>query len=208
MLLFRHYYRFVWFGAAAALLLAADFAQAQYRAYGSGIGYGPYPFYGYNGFYSNGFSQYGPPVPTFGPVPGVFGGSDQQFHGAPPSQRYYPSAEYPSPVRKLPPALLNEPLVEGRNDPAQNPTSAAIEVRLPTDDADIFFDGDKTSQTGQVRTFTSPGLEPGKVYTYEVRARWFRNRDVVNMTQKISVTAGQRVTVDFNAMLPAPQRAQ
>src|SRR6266446_4839680 len=33
----------------------------------------------YNGFWSNGFSQYGPPVPTYGSVPGVFGGSDQRL---------------------------------------------------------------------------------------------------------------------------------
>jgi uncharacterized protein (TIGR03000 family) len=204
----RHIHRFIGMGAAAAVLLTADFASAQHRG-GNYYGGGPFPFYGYNGFYSNGFSMYGPPVPTFGPVPGIYGGSDQQFRGAPPSQRYYPSADYPPPgARKLPPTLLEEPVVEGRNDPAQNRTSAAIEVRLPTEDAEVFFDGDKTGQTGQVRVFTSPGLEPGKVYTYEVRARWYRNRDVVNMTQKISVTPGQRVTVDFNAMLGQPQRVQ
>ena len=67
-----------------------------YAGIGLGIGYDP--FYGttsygvggfvwggaYNGFYSNGFSEYGPPVPTYAPVPGMFGGSDQRFLGSDP----------------------------------------------------------------------------------------------------------------------------
>jgi uncharacterized protein (TIGR03000 family) len=61
-----------------------------------GFGFGYYPG-GYRGFWSNGFSLYGPPVPTYGIVPGTFGGSDQRiyplapiwfpppsFHAAPP----------------------------------------------------------------------------------------------------------------------------
>src|SRR5205085_88559 len=43
---------------------------------------GVYPG-GYNGFYSNGFSMYGPPVPTYGSVPGFFGGSDQRLSNFP-----------------------------------------------------------------------------------------------------------------------------
>lgn len=92
--------------AASALLLAAvPAAQAGLPAYGyPGIGlyYGvplgppgsgpanPGFFLGpapgvYRGFYSNGFSLYGPPVPTYAPVPGVFGGSDQRSYGLPPN---------------------------------------------------------------------------------------------------------------------------
>src|SRR5688500_2454529 len=33
----------------------------------------------YQGFWSNGFSLYGPPVPTYGTVPGYFGGADQRL---------------------------------------------------------------------------------------------------------------------------------
>ncbi len=64
---------------------------------GSGIGFGyagAYPFYpgvgfGYfpsriGDFWSNGYSLYGPPVPTYGPIPGSFGGSQQRFHGVAP----------------------------------------------------------------------------------------------------------------------------
>ena len=52
-----------------------------------GGGYGPivgfFPTY-YPGFYGNGYSAYGPPVPTYGPFPGVFGGSDQRLMQNPP----------------------------------------------------------------------------------------------------------------------------
>ncbi len=59
--------------------------------YGYGFGYGPrvgpwfgpglwgwYPYYpgAIGSFWSNGLTLYGPPVPTQGPVPGSFGGSD------------------------------------------------------------------------------------------------------------------------------------
>src|SRR5262245_55080552 len=65
-------------------------ARAQYI--GGGVGARPYCWYGgyypgylgvfpggYNGFWSNGFSMYGPPVPTYGIVPGTFGGADQRL---------------------------------------------------------------------------------------------------------------------------------
>ncbi len=58
---------------------------------GVGYGYGGFPygfgypfgfpgFYGYSGragsVWSNGLSLYGPPVPVYGPIPGVFGNND------------------------------------------------------------------------------------------------------------------------------------
>lgn len=79
--------------AAGLLAVATSSASAQYRGgfVGVGVGagypgwgyyglpYGPYA-YGYpgavGGFWTNGHSLYGPPVPTYGPTPGAFGGSD------------------------------------------------------------------------------------------------------------------------------------
>ncbi|QEL20094.1 TIGR03000 domain-containing protein [Limnoglobus roseus] len=89
--------------AAAVVLLAgtALTASAQTRGFvGVGVGVGGYPgggYYGYPGWnyyglpygpyaygypsalgtqWSNGHSLYGPPIPTFGPTPGAFGGGD------------------------------------------------------------------------------------------------------------------------------------
>lgn len=65
----------------------------RYSNFGPGFGFGPrvgpwfgpgvwgYPFFfsgAYGGFWLNGNSLYGPPVPTYGPIPGSFGGSDAQ----------------------------------------------------------------------------------------------------------------------------------
>ena len=60
---------------------------------GYGYGAGPYwgvmPFY-YDGFYGNGLSMYGPPVPTGKPIPGVFGGGDSRFFDPIPPAYFYP----------------------------------------------------------------------------------------------------------------------
>ena len=50
-------------------------------------------------------------------------------------------------------------------------TRAFIQVRVPAA-AEIWFDGEKTSQTGSVRDFVSPALQTGRSFTYEIRARW------------------------------------
>ena len=47
------------------------------------------------------------------------------------------------------------------------PATISIEV-LP--DAELWFDGNKTQQTGATRNFQSPPLDGGKTYHYVVRA--------------------------------------
>ncbi len=71
-----------------------------------------------------------------------------------------------------------------------------ISVRSPAD-AEIWFEGSKTTQTGAMREFESPELKPGRQYTYEVRARWMQDGKKVSQTQTIEVSAGDRKTVDF-----------
>jgi uncharacterized protein (TIGR03000 family) len=81
---------------------------------------------------------------------------------------------------------------------AQNPNAALIQVRVPTN-AEIFIEGDKTTQTGAVRLFQSPELQPGKSYTYDVRASWTdAGGKPVERTKQVRVQAGARASVDFN----------
>src|SRR5262245_3788726 len=94
--------------------------RAQARSWGAGIGvgwgYGYGPFWGiypnyYQRFYGNGRSMYGPPVPTYKPIPGVFGGADSQFFGLPPIYPGWMSGVYiplshPAP---LPAAVVDPP---------------------------------------------------------------------------------------------------
>jgi uncharacterized protein (TIGR03000 family) len=79
-----------------------------------------------------------------------------------------------------------------------DPNSATMNVRVPADAA-IWFQGAKTGQRGEERTFVSPPLEPGRAYTYEVRARWNQDGKEVEQTRQVRVRAGETVKVDFEA---------
>ena len=69
-------------------------------------------------------------------------------------------------------------------------------------DAEIWFDGTKMQQTGAVRQFVTPSLEPGKSYTYEVRARWTQNGQPMEETRTVQVRNGRQAFVDFNSPVP------
>jgi uncharacterized protein (TIGR03000 family) len=75
-------------------------------------------------------------------------------------------------------------------------TRAQITVSVPVD-AEIWFEGSKTTSTGSVREFHSPPLTPGGRYPYEVRARWNENGHEVTQTQKVQVIAGTHVNMHF-----------
>ena len=69
-------------------------------------------------------------------------------------------------------------------------------VNVPPD-ADVFFEGSPTTQTGPQRVFTSPALPPGQEFTYDIEAQWAANGQPVDETRHVLVTAGANVTVDF-----------
>jgi len=80
---------------------------------------------------------------------------------------------------------------------AANDNRAFIRVRVPAN-AEIWFEGDKTSQTGPERSFVSPALRTGKAFTYDIRARWTDSSgQAVDQTKQVKVEAGRRSTVDF-----------
>jgi uncharacterized protein (TIGR03000 family) len=74
--------------------------------------------------------------------------------------------------------------------------AAMIAVRVPPD-AEIWFDGKKTSQTGPVRYFETPALAPGHDYAYEIRARWKENGHEVERTRSVIVHPGDRLALNF-----------
>jgi uncharacterized protein (TIGR03000 family) len=79
---------------------------------------------------------------------------------------------------------------------AQPDASAHVSVSVPPD-AEIWFNGTKTTVTGAVREYQSPSLTPGHRYTYDVRARWNENGHEVTQAQQVEVTAGAHVDVKF-----------
>src|SRR5262249_30352549 len=67
-------------------------------------------------------------------------------------------------------------------------------VRLPAD-ATLTIDGDRTKETGQVRTFQTPPLPVGKHYVYTLKAT-FQGKEV---TREIHVAHGVDNSFDLRA---------
>jgi uncharacterized protein (TIGR03000 family) len=82
---------------------------------------------------------------------------------------------------------------------------ATIVVRLPAD-ATLTVDDSSTRSTGDVRTFISPPLEPGREYTYTLRAVETRDGKKLERKRDVKVRAGQtsEVKIDFAEQIPAP----
>jgi uncharacterized protein (TIGR03000 family) len=125
---------------------------------------------------------------------------------------YYPYYDYDVAPYYYPPAVGSyyQPPPVGAtagtgyqaNYPPTAPTdnSAVVEVRIPVG-AELWFDGAKTRQQGPTRLFNTPPLTPGAVFTYQVRASWSENGQLVNQTRTVQVEAGRRSVVDFTATL-------
>ena len=70
---------------------------------------------------------------------------------------------------------------------------------MPSDNAQVLFDGAPTHQLGTDRTFESPPLTPGQTYQYNIESRWTENGQKVDQKRTVTVTAGQTSVVDFTA---------
>jgi uncharacterized protein (TIGR03000 family) len=76
-----------------------------------------------------------------------------------------------------------------------------ITVRLP-DDAKLSVDGLALPMTTNVRTFTTPALEPGKAYYYNFKAEAVRNGQTQAQDRRVIVESGKELTVEFNDLEP------
>jgi uncharacterized protein (TIGR03000 family) len=140
---------------------------------GYGLGSGYYPYYGgYNDY------SYAPDYYAYTPPPVIY-------------RSYYPNLATPNALTTQPPD----------NTPARTDNTAHVRVIVPAS-AEIWFDGDKTSQTGATREFVSPALTPGSDYTYQIKARWMENGQPVEKAQDINVRAGAVTLVDFTRTAP------
>ena len=185
--------------AVFSCFVSTEGANAQV-AVGVGVYGGPrpyprYPFFGayplnYPGFYGNGMSLYGPPVPTYGSTPGTFGASDNRVNqngpafGGPigvyatfPRSRWRPDAETVQPV------------------PAAD--ALMVEVRVPLENAVVFVNEQVTKQNGHVRYYSSPSLATGENYRYTVRAVWTIDGKHNDRTVTVEGKPGERLLADF-----------
>jgi uncharacterized protein (TIGR03000 family) len=71
------------------------------------------------------------------------------------------------------------------------------------ENAEVLFDGGKTTQTGPTREFVSPRLTPGKPFDYTIVVRYTdANGKVVTDRRVIHVRANDWFRIDFTR--PAP----
>jgi uncharacterized protein (TIGR03000 family) len=165
-------------------------------------------------FWTNGLSLYGPPIPTYGPTPGVFssGGSGKHFlRNPPPANAVWVGlgwGGYRSPwprsgprdvsVYPAPGAGPSVQVVPG--EPALTPDGAPclrLSVLLPDPDADVWIERTEMKQKGTERTFVSPALEAGKSYRYEIVARWTADGREKAESRTATGQAGQTIRIDF-----------
>jgi uncharacterized protein (TIGR03000 family) len=206
---FRSHCRLLLLSVAFAVMPAAA-ARAQFVGVGVARPGGIYGTYspsvygvfsgGYQGFYSNGFSAYGPPVPTYGSVPGYFGGADQRLSNFP-NIYIQNGAEFGlggSGAGGGGPRRRHWSGVEGTAAPSIPTGQALIDVRLPTADAEVSFEGNNTRQTGPRRMFQSPVVQVGTTYYYKVRARWKQpDGTIADQERSVGVRANETTVVDF-----------
>jgi uncharacterized protein (TIGR03000 family) len=74
--------------------------------------------------------------------------------------------------------------------------TAEIVARVPAG-TNLFVEGRATVQTGTVRHFETAGLQPGRDYTYTIRAELDRGGQKLTQEKKVTVRAGETKDVRF-----------
>lgn len=154
--------------------------------------YSAYPYSGagiYTTFQPPWASWWGTTLPYWSPLGwGWYG-----YGGYPGGEFTYPTfggdvtlADAPSAGYRSPPDLASSTPVD----------RAVLAMQVPAD-AKIWVQGEATKQSGEVRTFVSPPLEPGRTYTYSVKAQWTVNGKAVEQSQNVTVRAGNRSQLLF-----------
>jgi uncharacterized protein (TIGR03000 family) len=82
---------------------------------------------------------------------------------------------------------------------AESSVSATLTVKLPAE-AKLTVDGTPCSLTSAVRTFDTPPLDPGRSYYYVLKAELMRDGQKREETQRVVISAGKKVTVEFKKL--------
>ena len=79
---------------------------------------------------------------------------------------------------------------------AEEDRPAKVVVRVHPD-AVVEIDGEKMTQDGEVRRFTTPRLTPGKKYSYTLKATWTEDGQRRSVTRKVQIQAGREARADL-----------
>jgi uncharacterized protein (TIGR03000 family) len=120
---------------------------------------------------------------------------------------YYTGAWYAPDFAYAPSVAELRPYLSDMAAPPALPNDDMVHMRLkvPAEDAEVWFENQKTEQTGTQRDFDSPSLTPGQTYTYEVRLRWMENGRPNVQTRKLAVRPGEWLLIDLTKP-PPPER--
>ena len=85
-----------------------------------------------------------------------------------------------------------------RQDANRRGSEALIDVMLPPN-AEVWINNEKTKQTGGIRSFVTPPLDPDRDATFTLKAKWKAGDRTVEETRHITMRAGERVMLDLMA---------
>lgn len=97
----------------------------------------------------------------------------------------------PAPYRPAPPRTAPAP--------EENGTQARVNIQVPAD-AKLFVDGMETKATSENRVFTTPPLERGRSYYYELRVEVVRDGRTLSETRQLVVRPGETATASFASL--------
>jgi uncharacterized protein (TIGR03000 family) len=125
--------------------------------------------------------------------------SSPYYSYASPSYYAYPDTTYRYSYSPAAPLVNDAPRVD--------PAAATIQVILPNPDAEVTFDGSRTSSVGRVRLYHTPALDASRTNSYRIGAAWTQDGRPISDARVVSVTPGQTTVVDFTqpAREPIPQ---
>ncbi|GIW79744.1 MAG: hypothetical protein KatS3mg105_1551 [Gemmatales bacterium] len=130
-----------------------------------------------------------PCYPVFYPYPTYYGGSF-----------YYSNSYAGQATPSKPTTILSSPPV-GKT--VQRSAPATFTVEVPTDDAEVWIQGQRMKQTGKFRRFETPVLALGVTYAYTIEASWLEGGRRVRFVQELRVKAGHTASVLFASDNPA-----
>jgi uncharacterized protein (TIGR03000 family) len=181
-------------GALGAALIFVQPAAAQHRH--GGHSHGHSHGHHHHGHYHGGFGGFGGSFGHYGHhhhypsyLYGGFYGSPYYSYSSPSYYTYPPASyQYASPA---PSAPLVDPA------PVADPTTAQIQVVLPNPDAELTFDGARTSSVGRVRLYHTPALDPSRSNSYRIGISWVQDGRAMTDARVVSVAPGRMSVVDF-----------
>jgi uncharacterized protein (TIGR03000 family) len=81
-------------------------------------------------------------------------------------------------------------------------TKAKLVVELPAD-AKLFIDDQPMKTPSAKRVFSTPTLQKGQAYYYELRAEIVRDGKTITENKRVVVSAGAEIPVTFTELLAA-----